>query len=137
MQTDQPNPVQRASRAIYHVRRRAATGLALVVALGFGYHAVIGHNGITAYAQKRSEDRALAEEIRKLEGENARLKSHVEHLQNDPDAIEHEAREQLHYARQGEVIYTLDDRAPANAHGSASPVLPAPAPAPAKSSARH
>jgi cell division protein FtsB len=88
-----------------------AIGLALV----FGYHAVFGHNGITAYAQKRSEDRVLAAEIEKLESENARLKQHVDHLQNDPDAIEHEARERLHYTRPGEVIYTLDDRVQADA----------------------
>jgi cell division protein FtsB len=106
-----PNPMQRAARGVYRVRRRVATGLAIGLALVFGYHAVFGHNGITAYAEKRSEDRVLAAEIEKLENENARLKQHVDHLQNDPDAIEHEARERLHYTRPGEVIYTLDDRA--------------------------
>jgi len=28
-------------------------------------------------------------------------------LKSDPDAIEHEAREKLHYAKPGEVIYAL------------------------------
>jgi cell division protein FtsB len=103
--------MQRAARAVYRVRRRIATGFAIGLALVFGYHAVLGHDGITAYAQKRSQDRVLAAEIQKLEAENARLKQHVEHLRNDPDAIEHEARERLHYTRPGEVIYTLDYRA--------------------------
>jgi cell division protein FtsB len=31
----------------------------------------------------------------------------VDLLQNDPGAIEHQAREELHYTRAGEVIYTL------------------------------
>jgi cell division protein FtsB len=31
---------------------------------------------------------------------------------SDPDAIEHEAREKLHYARPGEVIYTLPEPPP-------------------------
>jgi cell division protein FtsB len=35
------------------------------------------------------------------------LKGHVERLQSDPNAIEHQAREELHYTRPGEVIYTL------------------------------
>ena len=39
--------------------------------------------------------------------ENARLRVRVEKLKSDPDAIEREAREKLHYARPGEVIYTL------------------------------
>ncbi len=38
------------------------------------------------------------------------MKDHVDHLQNDPDAIEHEARARLHYTRPGEVIYTLNDK---------------------------
>jgi cell division protein FtsB len=112
----QPNPMQRATRAVYRVRRRVATGLAIALALVFGYHAVLGHDGISAYAQKRSEDRVLAAEIQKLQTENTQLQQHVDHLQNDPDAIEHEAREQLHYTRPGEVIYTLDDRAQPDQH---------------------
>ncbi len=106
----QPNLMQRATRTFYRVRRRVATGAAIALALVFGYHAIFGHNGITAYAEKRSEDRVLAAEIEKLQTENAQLKQHVEHLQSDPDAIEREARERLHYTRPDEVIYTLDDR---------------------------
>ena len=108
--TRQKNPLQRAAHSVYRRRRTAATGFAVLVALGFGYHAVFGHNGITAYAAKRNEGRQLEQQIQKLEEENARLKDHVDHLQTDPNAIEHEARERLHYARPGEVIYTLTDK---------------------------
>ncbi len=90
-------------------RRRVATALAVAAGLAFGWHAVFGHNGITAYAAKRDEDRVLAGRIAKLAEENAKLKDHVEHLQSDPDAIEVEARQRLHYTRKGEVIYTLND----------------------------
>jgi cell division protein FtsB len=103
------NPVVRAARSVYRRRRTAASGFAVLLGLGFGYHAVFGHNGISAYAQKRSEGRALDDQIRRLEEENARLKDHVDHLQTDPGAIEHEARERLHYARPGEVIYAISD----------------------------
>ncbi len=98
------NPARR------RLRRRWATVFAVAIALVFGWHAVFGQNGITAYAQKRGEDRALQAQIQKLSTENARLKDHVDHLQSDPDAVEVEARQRLHYTRPGEVIYTLDGK---------------------------
>jgi cell division protein FtsB len=42
-----------------------------------------------------------------LHQENAQLRQHVEQLRSDPDAIEHEAREKLHYAKPNEVIVAL------------------------------
>lgn len=102
---------ERIQAAAFRSRRRLATMLAVVVAVFLGYHVIFGHNGLTVYQQKRVEDRTLAAEIHDLQQENAELKAHVERLQSSPDAIEHEAREKLHYARSGEVIYTLDDKA--------------------------
>jgi cell division protein FtsB len=93
---------------LYRVRRRIATALAVLLAIVFGYHVMVGHNGLNAYEQKRAEDRELHQQIDSLQQENDRLKEHVEHLKSDPDAIEREARERLHYARPGEVIYTLN-----------------------------
>jgi cell division protein FtsB len=84
-----------------------ATVCAAVLALALGYHVVFGRNGIISYEQKRMDSKTLDGELRSLERENAKLKGHVERLQNDPDAIEHQAREELHYTRPGEVIYTL------------------------------
>ena len=88
-------------------RRKAATALAGVLALGMGYGVVFGHNGLTAFQQKREEEHRLREQMQQLERENGRLRGHVERLQDDPGAIEHQAREELHYTRAGEVIYTL------------------------------
>jgi cell division protein FtsB len=68
---------------------------------------VNGKNGLSVWEQKRTEDQQLRKEIQDLDQENARLREHVERLKSDPDAIEHEAREKLHYAKPGEVIYTL------------------------------
>lgn len=88
-------------------QRRAATvgfgSLALVMAYGV----VFGHNGLTAYAHKRREEKSLQQQMQQLQRENDRLQGHVERLQSDPGAIEHQAREELHYTRPGEVIYTL------------------------------
>ena len=90
-------------------RRKAATALAGVLALIMGYGVVFGHNGLTAYQQKRAEESRLHEQMQQLDRENARLRGHVERLQKDPGAIEHQAREELHYTRAGEVIYTLPE----------------------------
>jgi cell division protein FtsB len=106
-------PGKRILRLLYENRRRLATGSAMMLAAVLGYYAVSGDNGIRVYKDKRIEDRELARQIELLKQENARLQAHVERLQNDPEAIEHEAREKLHYTRPGEVIYTFRE-APAS-----------------------
>ncbi len=88
-------------------RRRFATIAAMVLAVGVGYHVVFGQNGLTAYERKKQDARALEMQLQQLTQENEDLKGHVERLQNDPGAIEHQAREELHYTRPGEVIVTL------------------------------
>jgi cell division protein FtsB len=87
--------------------RKLATAAAALLALSMGYHVIFGQNGVTAFAQKRVETQALDQQLHSLQHENELLKGHVERLQNDPSAIEHQAREELHYTRPGEVIYTL------------------------------
>ena len=98
----------RAVQALYRMRRRIATGAVIAVALIFGYRAIFGENGVNVYEQRRAEDRAVRKQIDELKQENERLRQQVKALRSDPDAIEHEARERLHYARPGEVIWTED-----------------------------
>ncbi len=100
---------QRSVKALYRNRRRVATGLAIMLAAVMGYCAVAGDNGLQVYKEKRNEDKRLAEQIERLKQENSQLQGHVARLKDDPDAIEHEAREKLHYTRPGEMIYTLPD----------------------------
>ncbi len=92
---------------LYAGRRKIATVCAALVALAVGYHVVFGQNGLIAYQQKRMDTKTLDGELKSLERENDQLKGHVDRLERDPDAIEHQAREELHYTRPGEVIYTL------------------------------
>ena len=97
-------------RLFRHVQaswRKGLTASAAVLAIGLGYHVVFGQNGLTVYEQKRHDARELDSQLNSLERENELLKGHVDRLQNDPSAIEHQAREELHYTRPGEVIYTL------------------------------
>jgi cell division protein FtsB len=102
----------RESLSTYFSRsgRRVATVVAIVFAALLGYHAIFGANGISVYQQKRHQHQVLQQEIRQLQQENGRLQDHVQHLQSDPDAIEHEARVILRYAKPGEVIYSLNDK---------------------------
>ena len=87
--------------------RKVATAAAALLAISMGYHVIFGQNGLSAYQQKRQDAESLDRQLHSLQRENELLKGHVERLQNDPNAIEHQAREELHYTRPGEVIYTL------------------------------
>ncbi|MCU1323978.1 MAG: Septum formation initiator [Acidobacteriaceae bacterium] len=89
--------------------RKVATVAAGLLAFGLGFHVMFGQNGLTAYEQKRQETKSLERQLQSLKHENELLKGHVDRLQTDPNAIEHQAREELHYTRAGEVIYTLPD----------------------------
>jgi len=101
--------------------RKIATGGAAVLTLAMGYHVIFGQNGLTVYQQKRQDAQTLDLQLHNLQRENELLKGHVDRLQNDPNAIEHQAREELHYTRPGEVIYTL----PASSGSSGAPSEPA------------
>jgi len=90
--------------------RPAGTVIAVCLALFLAWHAINGRHGLSVWQQKRAEDRALQQEIKNLEQENAQMRQQIQRLQSDPDAIEREAREKLHYAKPGEVIYTLPEQ---------------------------
>ena len=87
--------------------RPAGSVVALGLALLLGWHVFNGKHGLSVWYQKRAEDRQLQREIKDLEQENGRLRQQIERLKSDPKAIEQAARERLHYAKPGEVIYAL------------------------------
>lgn len=72
-------------------------------------HAMFGANGMVMYRQKRAEMKALQSEVERLQKENNQHLDQIKALKTDPAAIEKEAREQLHYTRQGEVVYVAPD----------------------------
>jgi cell division protein FtsB len=124
MQTDAKLTMQIPARAgaakdhLYLWRRRSATIAVAALAVVMAYGVVFGHNGLTAFARKREEAKSLQLQMQQLQKENDHLQEHVDHLQTDPGAIEHQAREELHYTRAGEVIITLPNAA---AHAVAQP----------------
>ena len=120
--TKHPGAVMRLYERSQVGWRKVATGAAALLALAMGYHVIFGQNGLTAYQQKREDAQTLDRQLHSLQRENELLKGHVDRLQNDPNAIEHQAREELHYTRPGEVIYTLPSSPGASgAHGEPVP----------------
>ena len=102
---------QRALRGAVRAWRTAGSVVAVLLALLLGWHVVNGQHGLSVWEQKRVQEKQLKKEIDDLQQENARLHVRVDKLKSDPDEIEHEAREKLRYARQGEVIVDLSNEA--------------------------
>lgn len=89
----------------YTGRRRLATAAVLVLTVWLFAHIVFGANGMVIYRQKRGEYGALEKEVTNLQQQNQRITEQIKALKSSPEMIEKEAREQLHYARPGEVVY--------------------------------
>jgi cell division protein FtsB len=90
---------------LYAVRRRLATGAVAIITVWLFVHVMFGANGMVVYKQKKADYQGLQKEIGGLQRENDSYSTRIKALQTDPKTIEKEAREQLHYARPGEVIY--------------------------------
>jgi cell division protein FtsB len=93
------------SEMLYKLRRRIATAAVGVLTVWLFLHVMFSANGMVAYKQKRAEIEVLRKDVDALQQENDTYTQQIKALKSDPKAIEKEAREQLHYARPGEVIY--------------------------------
>ena len=90
---------------VYSERRGIATASVVLLTAWLFVHVMFGANGMVVYRQKRVEIRELRKSIDDLQEQNDRYAQEINALKTDPKAIEKEAREQLHYARPGEVVY--------------------------------
>jgi cell division protein FtsB len=97
----------RAVEFVGRAWRPAATVVVVMLALLLGWHAFYGKNGVSVWEQKRVEDRQLRKEIDDLQQENSHLRTRIEQLKTNPDAIGQVARDKLHYTKPNEVIVTL------------------------------
>jgi cell division protein FtsB len=87
--------------------------IAIVLLAAFLFvHVTFGANGMVVYKQKRAEYESLQKRIAAEQKENDLYTQQIHALQTDEKAIEKEAREQLRYARPGELVYV--PQAPAN-----------------------
>lgn len=92
---------------LHQWRAKLATGGVTVFALYVGFHVVFGANGMLVYQHKKAEYQRLQKEVKEMQAENKRLQQDIQNLKTDPKTIEKEAREQLKYARPGEVVYVM------------------------------
>lgn len=99
--------ISKISAEIFSWRRKIATCGVVAVAVLLAFHVVFGANGMSIYQKKRAESKILDQEINSLQQEQQRLNQRIKALKSDPGTIEREAREQLKYARPGEVVYSL------------------------------
>jgi cell division protein FtsB len=99
--------IQSVRERIYLLRRKLATAGIGVLLCVMSYHVVFGANGLMVYQQKRKEHGQLQQQIQSLQQQNGAIEQQIKAFKTDPKAIEKEARVQLHYARPGEVVYTL------------------------------
>jgi len=90
---------------LYGASRRLATAAVALLTVWLSLHVMLGANGMVVYRQKRGEYQSLQKDIDVLQKENDRYAGQVKALQTDPRMIEKEAREKLHYARPGEIVY--------------------------------
>jgi cell division protein FtsB len=90
---------------LYGARRRLSTAGVAALTVWLFFHVMFGANGMVVYRQKRAEYQNLHRQIDALQKENDHYSGQVKALQTDPKTIEKEAREQLGYARPGEVVY--------------------------------
>lgn len=116
LQFERPAPpaesLTKRERAVVLARRawrQAGTAVAVVLAALLMWHVINGKHGLSFWHQNHMRDRELQRQINDIQQENAQLRKQIDRLKSDPDAIEREAREKLHYAKPGEVIYTLPD----------------------------
>lgn len=88
-------------------RRKLATFGVGLLAIVLAYHVVFGANGLVVYEKKQKEYRQLQEQNHSLQQQNEQIEQQIKALKTDPQAIEKEAREHLHYVRPGDVVYTV------------------------------
>lgn len=101
--------IHRIADWFYRSRRKLATaGVGVLAALLF-VHVIFGSNGYLAYQKKKAQYRTLEQDVQKMQKENDELSARIKALKTDPATIEKEAREQLRYARPGEMVYTYPD----------------------------
>ena len=97
---------------LYRIRRRLATAAVGALTVWLFVHVMFSVNGMVAYKEKRAEIEMLRKDVNGLQSENDTYTQQIKALKSDPKAIEKEAREQLHYARPGEVIYVSPPAVP-------------------------
>lgn len=89
-------------------RRAALLALALIMMLLI-VHELFGEHGYLALRRRHRELQTLQQQVKQLQEENQKLQQQIEALKSDPKAVEKLAREQMKFAKPGEIIYVLPE----------------------------
>ena len=91
------------------LRRRPGYVLAVVIAVGYGWVAVKGPQGVQALLERRHEIRQLQEENAAQALENERRRERIRRLKDSTSEQEMEIRKQLKLVRPGETTFILPE----------------------------
>ncbi|MGH9430050.1 MAG: FtsB family cell division protein [Terriglobia bacterium] len=92
--------------------RRGLLLALLLIFVAFAVHEIFGDHGWLALRHQRRQVQAIQQRIQQLKQQNHQLQKDVQGLKSDPHTIERYAREQMHFARPGEIIYTFPKHPP-------------------------
>ena len=99
------------------ISQRLLKGALLFVGCALLLNVLVGSQGLPAIMQARHQQADLANDLAKVTADNARLRTEIEDLRTNDDAIRQLARELLKYADPGEKVFVVHQSAP---HGSKS-----------------
>ena len=100
-------PVTRTKPRIPSLTRRFLVTLAVCAILALAARSIIGDRGLFEMWRQKSTYRRLTTEVQALRKENISLNREIRALRSQPLAIERIAREELGYARPGEITFIL------------------------------
>ncbi|HLI34092.1 MAG TPA: septum formation initiator family protein [Terriglobia bacterium] len=90
--------------------RRGVLAACALICIALVAHGIFGADGLLTLLEKQHQQQSLSRQIQQMKQENQNLQKEVQGLKSDPATIERYAREELHMARQGEIIYVLPQR---------------------------
>ncbi len=106
--------------------RRNAIFVMALLSLAMLMHEVFGQNGYLTLRRERKEYSDLQQQIQTLSQQNQELERKINALKNNPSAVEKQARDQLHLAKPGEIIYMLPGKNSPTPPETAQRTSPAP-----------
>ena len=102
-------------------RKRLILTVALCAILALVGRSILGDRGLFEVWRKKSSTQQLASEVQALRDRNTSLHQQIQALKHDPLAIERIAREELGYARPGEITFVFREDGGARTASSPAP----------------
>jgi cell division protein FtsB len=72
---------------------------------------IFGTHGVLAMRRTQLQAKEVQQEINRLNEENRKLQSRVQHLKSDPATLEGIARDEMHLKRPGEYVFPIQPKA--------------------------